>query len=160
MGLFNRKKKVTPSKFGELLGKELKDGLSDIFKEQNLLKIKEKFTDSAWDFNFARFSFELMNIFEKMVSLKLIREYPRESDWNNMLTHFQDSLPKEFFKHNREEDLKKLFKSDQPLLTISRIAAENYFDKEIEIEEVFYFLSFAKAFNYFINKIFNKVELI
>lgn len=72
------------------------------------------------------------------------------SDQNLLINSFVAALPrdpnKQFYKHIFQASF-ELLKSDNPLLTVSRQAAAKYFNRDLEIEEVMYFSSWAKTYN-------------
>lgn len=162
MGLFNRKKKGSPEYFGKLLGEVLRESLASQFNKQNLVTTQEQFIERGWEFNYARYSFEIMSLYVNMIQLRIVKEYANCSDPTILASSFIESLPIEYVKQSNKqflESLNSILKSDKPLVTISRKAAENYFGDKAGMEEFLHFVAFAKAFDYVLNTFSDEVDL-
>lgn len=153
MGLFDKKKKVSPKKFGKLLGEVLRETLSNNFERKNLLIIQKQFIERDWKFNYPRYSLEIMKMYITMIDFMIVSNYHflENNSIDQINQKFMDNwfgvIPKEHVGDITQTSI-YLLQSDQPLLTVSRIAAENYFGKDkVDPEKVIYFGASARAFN-------------
>ncbi len=148
---FSRKRKLSPEKFGELLGEILRKTVAEISDNRN--RVKMQFEERNWKFNFSQYHDVVLKMFVNITQQKIVRDFQDCSNPSNLINSFIDTLPKEYTKQSKMkffESSLELTKSDSPLLTASRIAAQNYFNKKLDnlgLEKIMYFGSSAKAFN-------------
>ena len=151
MHFFSKKRRISAKKFGKLLGDVLKETLSDQFERKNLLTTQKQFLERNWEFDYPRYALEITKLYINMIQLMIVNDYHHISDKERMSQNFvnswSDIIPE---PHGAEmfQNMINLIGADQPLLSLSRIAAQNYFgEKRVSSEMVLYFGASAKAFN-------------
>lgn len=146
MGLFNRKKRVSAQTYGELLGTVLREAMEGIFDDNNLDDLKKFFNEKDWKFEYGKYSYEVMNLFAQIIQLSINskNEFHIATDIG---ASFLKTLPQEYIDESEKDFLIKtmnLVKAKDPLLTSSRMAAQNYFGK-VDMEAVLHFHSYLRA---------------
>lgn len=149
-GLFGSKKRVSAKRFGQILANVLRETISIKTNRDSILASQQYFFDRGWVFNEPRFVNELKVMYFSQVQFIMIDGFQLVIDKKAILDNFIQSshglISNEDYLRVVQTSL-NMMASDQPLTTLSRITAQNYFgDESVGMESVMFFGASVKAF--------------
>lgn len=143
-------KTLSPRDFSNALHQVMKQSLTEQFKREHLLVEQRRFIEKGWEFDYHRYSYEMMSMHIRMINYTIVKNYPTNPNAVYVVRQFLKDIPKEYMAMQFGDDVMAHFqvtKSDQPLFTISKLSAQRYFGADAGLEEILYFSESAKRFD-------------
>lgn len=157
---------VSAKEYGELLADLILKTLDKEFEGDRESKIRREFKKEDWIFDYDRYYSAVLNLYVGQAAYHVHSNHLDSLDslddvFSSMLDSVLYSVPDKYEINLTRDGMPvtlKLTNSDEPTLTASRMAAEDYFGPDPQLDQIMIFGASAKSFSNILNKFEREID--